>query len=300
MYLEGLPQKKPEQSGAQFELTSNHPLTCTPDRGRHDPALPKSEEALDSKRLRNSRPENVITRNRRRIRQSINRQDDPGTASHETVARDSPKAQADEGVARLSASDGEEGKRAPNRRSQIIDEDPENSEGSRASQDNKTTSALKKHRRKSRTKKNVSVDDETTENVYKDTITRVSKMQNTKSNDLRPQLIEISESDESDHVPEANVSRRFPTFATGDVNMTLDENIDYLHIFKEACKDPRDRKKHFPLPNAVRRIRPWAGANIPPEIEEKVRACLPKFPSTYRPFLSTRALAHAAKEKKVG
>lgn len=287
-------KKKPEQSGTQVELTSDHPLTYTPDRGGHDPAFPKSEEALDSRRLRNSQPDDIITRNRRRIRQSISKQNDPGTASHETVTRDSPKAQADEGLARLSASDGEEEKGAPNKREQAIDEDPG---VSRATQDNKTTFALKKHGRKSRTKKTVSFNDEATENVYKDTITKVSKMQKTKSNDLRPQLIEISESDDSDHVREANVSRRFPTFAPGDVNMTLDENNDYLHIFKEACKDPRDRKKYFPLPNAVRRIRPWAGADIPPEIEEKVRACLPKFPSTHRPFLSTRALANAAKEK---
>ncbi|KAJ5590897.1 hypothetical protein N7450_004869 [Penicillium hetheringtonii] len=264
------------------------------DRGGHDPAFPKSEEALDSRRLRNSQPDDIITRNRRRIRQSISKQNDPGTASHETVTRDSPKAQADEGLARLSASDGEEEKGAPNKREQAIDEDPG---VSRATQDNKTRFALKKHGRKSRTKKTVSFNDEATENVYKDTITKVSKMQKTKSNDLRPQLIEISESDDSDHVREANVSRRFPTFAPGDVNMTLDENNDYLHIFKEACKDPGTEKKYFPLPNAVRRIRPWAGADIPPEIEEKVRACLPKFPSTHRPFLSTRALANAAKEK---
>lgn len=258
--LKSYPEKL-KQAGTEVDFTNDHTLTCTPDR--------KSEKELQPKRQlrpRQSREENVATLDQKSTNQKTERKGSPG-------------------------------KRVSDRMTKISEEGPQISHDTGV---NKTPSALKKHRRKRRTKKNVSFDDEAEEDDGIEIITRVSDMQMGKAKDLRPRKIEVSESDESDFVPEASVSKRFPTLAPGDVNMTLDDNNDYLNTFKEACRDPQDRKKYFPLPNAVRRIRPWAGANMPPEIEEKVRTCLPKFPSIYRPFISSRTLANASKKKNAG
>jgi hypothetical protein len=153
-----------------------------------------------------------------------------------------------------------------------------------------TRSALKKGP-KQKTKKNVAWDisdsELTLEEGSREIITRFSHLARAKK-DISPakDSMELCESEDSDSVPEANISKRFPTLAPGEVNTTIDNNLDYIQTFKQACKGSQDRKKYFPLPKAVRRIKPWAGAKLPPEIEQRVRVILPKLPTSYRPFSS--------------
>lgn len=133
-------------------------------------------------------------------------------------------------------------------------------------------------------------DDQAVHVDIEDPIIRTSKMEMSKKNEPTPAQVSVesSESEESDSVPEANVLKRFPTLAPGEVNMTIGDNSDYLQTFKEACKHSKDRKKYFPLPRAVRRIKPWAGAKLPPAVERKVRAYLPEEPTAHRPFSSRK------------
>lgn len=53
---------------------------------------------------------------------------------------------------------------------------------------------------------------------------------------------------------------------------------------QKICNDPKQRQKYFPVANEVRRIRQWAGSELPEDIEKGVEKQLPSSYTTKRAF----------------
>lgn len=49
-----------------------------------------------------------------------------------------------------------------------------------------------------------------------------------------------------------------------------DANTFYLAC-KKVCNDPKQRQKHFPVATAVRRVRTWAGSDLPQDVAKRAK-----------------------------
>ncbi|KAJ5888512.1 hypothetical protein N7495_008553 [Penicillium taxi] len=68
----------------------------------------------------------------------------------------------------------------------------------------------------------------------------------------------------------------------------LDESSSYFQKCKKLCDDPKKLQQHIPEPEAVRRMRSWAGAHLPEDLEKQLPRRIPNYPNSRRPFSALR------------
>jgi hypothetical protein len=66
----------------------------------------------------------------------------------------------------------------------------------------------------------------------------------------------------------------------------MDEASKYFRMCSDIVDDPEARQKYYPKVEAFRRIRSWAGAIMPADVERNVKANISKVPTANRPFLN--------------
>lgn len=68
---------------------------------------------------------------------------------------------------------------------------------------------------------------------------------------------------------------------------------------KKVCDDPKQRSKHFPVAHAVRRVRAWAGAELPEDVQKRVKGQLPGSPALKRRAASSKAALVSLRKRVV-
>ncbi|OOQ86527.1 hypothetical protein PEBR_21129 [Penicillium brasilianum] len=68
----------------------------------------------------------------------------------------------------------------------------------------------------------------------------------------------------------------------------MDEASKYFRMCNDIVDDPEARQKYYPKVEAFRRIRSWAGAVMPADVERDVKTNMSKVPTANRPFLKMK------------
>ena len=64
----------------------------------------------------------------------------------------------------------------------------------------------------------------------------------------------------------------------------LSTDDQYYSICSQVCNDQEQRQKYFPMPVAVRRIRAWAGSEVPESVAAELRQQPLRHCTWHRPF----------------